>query len=193
MLVGFVIGIGWVLHADSEQPQDPFAPLIDDDYEHHGAYIEAPVMTTLQLHGVRAILGLFGTLLGAQMLAQSAGAIIGDLGYSAELQGFVLVGLGSVLPHVVVAMQALRQDNVGLAVGNLIGSNLFHTLAVGGLVAVIKPYEPGGALGLAALGILLATAAVTYLLLHHDSEAVGRRHSIALVGSYLALAAIAVP
>ncbi len=138
------------------------------------------------------MMGLAGTLLGAQLLAHSCGALLRDMGYSAEVQGLVLVGFGSLLPHVVVAVQALRQHHEGLAVGNLIGSNLFHSLAVGGLVAVIKPYEVGGAFGLGTLVIVVATAAVTYLLLRTEED-VGRAHGFALLAAYLALAAVAVP
>ena len=192
MLTGFVCGIAWVIHRSADDMPDPWAPIIDDDYATHGAYIDAPLLTPLQLEVTRSLAGLAGTLLGAQLLAQSCGAILRDLNYGAGAQGLVLVAFGSVLPHLVVAIQALRQHHEGLAVGNLIGSNLFHSLAVGGLVAIIKPYQLGGAFRLGTIAIVLTTAAVTYLLLRTDEEA-GRGHGVALLVAYVGLAAVAVP
>lgn len=192
MLVGFAVGIAWVIHRERDPEVDPYAPMIDDDYTENRAFIEAPVMTPLQLDATRSLLGLFGTLLGAQLLARSAEGILSDFGYGAGIQGLVLVGFGSVLPHVVVALQALRHHHEGLAIGNLIGSNLFHSLAVGGLVSIIKPYELGGAVGVTTFVIGTATAVITYMLLHAEDE-MSRRQAIALVGAYVCLAVTAVP
>jgi cation:H+ antiporter len=192
MLAGFAIGVAWVLHAIPRVEHDVFDPQVDDVYENSNGYIEAPVMTPVQKNAVKAMVGLVGTLIGAQLLARSAQEVLQGAGYSEAIQGLVIVGFGSMLPHVVVALQALRHHHEGLAVGNMIGSNLFHTLAVGGLVSVIKPYEKGGVVDLSTLAILVATAAVTYLLLHSEEE-IARWQGFGLMVGYVVLAAVAVP
>lgn len=191
MLLGFVIGLAIVIRREDSGEHDPFAPLIDDEYNDKG-FIETPVMTPLQLEMTRALCGLGATLVAAQLVARAAESITGALGYSDAVQGLVLVSLGSVLPHVVVAIQALRLHDEGLAVGNLIGSNLFHSLAVGGLVSIIKPYQHDGAFQPTTFLVVAATATITSLLLRSEDE-MAKWQGAALVGGYLALTAITVP
>jgi cation:H+ antiporter len=191
MLVGFFFGVMWIVRKDRREEFDPFAPIIEDDYDHHGAYIQAPVMTPVQVELTRSMLGLLGTAVGAQLLGWGAVALLQRQGVSGDLQGVVFVGLGSLLPHVVVALQALRQHHEGLAVGNLIGSNLFQSLAIGGLVAIIRPYQSGGHLGLVSIGVMVAVGVLTGMLLRTQEELSPRR-SIVLMGAYVCLVVLTV-
>ncbi len=192
MLAGFVVGIAWIIRNERSDVYDPFAPVIEDSYDSHGVYIEAPVMTPVQVGATRCMLGLVGTAIGTQLLARSAQHILHDLGYGVAVTGLVFIALGSVLPHVVVAVQALKQHHKGLAVGNLIGSNLFQSLAIGGLVAIIRPYQEGGSIGLKSIGIVGATALLTWMLLHTEDE-LSRKQGAALLAAYVALVALTVP
>lgn len=192
MIAGFIVGLGWIIHTERRVDFDPFSPLIDDDYENHGAYIESPVMTPVQIGITRALIGLLGTAIAAQVLANSARQIVTGLGFSDIVANLVFVSIGSVLPHLVVALQALRQHHRGLAVGNLIGSNLFHSLAIGGLVAIIRPYELGGYLGLPVLAVAAFTALLTWMLLHTQDD-LSRKQGIALLVAYVGLVLVAVP
>lgn len=191
MLVGFAIGITWIVIRNPDPPEDPFAPLIRDDYQQHGAYIEAPVMTPLQIEITRVMLGLLGTAVGAQLVAFSIGNIFGQLGASSLVVSAIVAIVATVVPHVVVAVQALKHENERLAIGNMIGSNLFHSLAIGGLVAIIRPYELGGAVGLELAGITLATTLLTYMLLDTEDE-LSRPQGLALFGGYVGLVAFTV-
>lgn len=186
MLVGFVVGVSWIVRKDRKEDYDPFAPLIEDDYDRHGAYIQAPMMTPVQVEMLRSMCGLFGTALGAQLLSWGAVAVLREHHVSDDIRGVVFVALGSLLPHVVVALQALRQHHEGLAVGNLIGSNLFQSLAIGGLVAIIRPYQSGGALNLASLAIIGSVALLTGILLRTQEE-LSPKQSLILMGAYVSL------
>lgn len=192
MIIGFLFGIVWVILSRETNDVDPFAPLIDDDYDKHGAYIEAPVMTPTQLQTTRILIGLFGTAVGAQMLAQSVGGIVIEMGMSTFFKSVVVSLLASVLPHLIVAMQALKRNNAAMAIGNLIGSNLFHSLAIGGLVATIRPYQEGGVFSIALFGIFAATALLTYILLRTE-DTLSQKQGIALLVAYIGLVALAVP
>jgi len=192
MLVGFALGLAWIVRGEGGDDFDPFAPVIEDDYDDHGAYIEAPVMTSAQVSFTRCLIGLLGTGIGAQLFANSLLHIMRDVGAGEALAGIVFIGSASVLPHVVVAVQALKQHEHGLAEGNLIGSNLFQSLAIGGLVAVIRPYQDGGHVGWTSFVIAVATGALTYLLLHSGHE-LSRRQGILLVGAYVTLVFSTVP
>jgi cation:H+ antiporter len=188
MLVGFAVGIAWIVHSDRDDPYDPFAPIVVDDYANQtrGAYIEAPVMTPVQIGITRAMFGLLGTAIGAQVLAFGSVAILKHYGGSTELRNLMFVSLGSLLPHVVVAVQALRQHHERLAIGNLIGSSLFNSLAIGGLVAIIRPYQSGGSFTPLTLGVIASTALLTWMMLHTDDD-LSPKQGVILLGAYVGL------
>ena len=77
------------------------------------------------------------TLLGAQLLVDGAERIAVDLGVSGGLIGLTLVALGTSLPELATAIAAARRKENDLVIGNLLGSNLFNALAVGGVASVV--------------------------------------------------------
>lgn len=86
---------------------------------------------------VRTVLGLLGTLVGAQGLVWGATRIAEDLGLSEGFIGLTLVAVGTSLPELVTTIQAARRREDELIVGNLLGSNIFNSLAVGASVAFL--------------------------------------------------------
>ncbi|MCP4087644.1 MAG: sodium:calcium antiporter [Actinomycetia bacterium] len=93
----------------------------------------------LRTEGVRILLGLTGTVAGAQALVWGATGIADELGLSGGFVGFSLVAIGTSLPELVTALAAARRGETDLIVGNLLGSNLFNSLAVGGTIALVGP------------------------------------------------------
>ncbi len=100
----------------------------------------------------RTAVGLIGTVLGAQLLVWGAVALADELGITGGLVGFTLVAVGTSLPELVTAGVAARKGETELILGNLLGSNLFNSLAVGGTIAVIAP-GPITDRGLATVGV----------------------------------------
>ena len=88
------------------------------------------------------IVALAATLGGAELLVRGAQSIARELDLSESLIGLTLVALGTSLPELATALAAARRREHDLVVGNLLGSNLFNSLAVAGGAAVIG----GGAL-----------------------------------------------
>ncbi len=107
--------------------------------------------TTSEL--TRTFGGLVGTVAGAQLLVWGATAIADELGVSGGLVGFTLVAVGTSLPELVTAVVAARKGETQLILGNLLGSNMFNSLAVGGVIAVIGS-GPIGDRGLATFGVI---------------------------------------
>ena len=83
--------------------------------------------------------GLLGTLAGAHLLVTGATSIADRLELGEGLVGFTLVALGTSLPELFTSIQAARHGEPDLAVGNVLGSNLFNSLLIGGTVAVVSP------------------------------------------------------
>ncbi|MDD5582692.1 MAG: calcium/sodium antiporter [Candidatus Marinimicrobia bacterium] len=75
----------------------------------------------------------------ARLLVWSAIKIAEHLGVSDILIGLTLVAIGTSLPELASSLMAGLKDEHDLAVGNILGSNLFNTLVVVGLAAIIKP------------------------------------------------------
>lgn len=82
-----------------------------------------------------ASLGL--TLLGAQLLVTGARSIAVDLGISEAVIGMTLVAVGTSLPELATAVAAARRRENDLVLGNVLGSNLFNALGVGGVTGIV--------------------------------------------------------
>ncbi|MGB5757299.1 MAG: sodium:calcium antiporter [Acidimicrobiales bacterium] len=120
-----------------------------------------PVTANIHLDGggstssqlLRTLVGLVGTVLGAQFLVWGAVALADELGITGGLVGFTLVAVGTSLPELVTAVVAARKGETELILGNLLGSNLFNSLAVGGAIATIGA-GPINDRGLATVGVI---------------------------------------
>ncbi len=113
----------------------------------------------------RTIVGLIGTVLGAQLVVWGATDIAEELGVTGGFIGFSLVALGTSLPELVTTVAAARRRETDLIVGNLFGSNIFNALAVGGGMGLIGPGLVGDdTLTTFGIGAMLLVAGVSFLL-----------------------------
>ncbi len=99
-------------------------------------------------------------LWGSDLAVDAASAIAKMLGMSDRLIGLTIVALGTSLPELVTSVAASRKGEADIAIGNIVGSNIFNILFVAGTTALITPvaFEPGfviDTLIAAAAGILL--------------------------------------
>lgn len=85
------------------------------------------------------VVGLVLLILSSRLLVWGAVEIATGLGIDDLIIGLTIVALGTSLPELAAAIVAVRRNEHDLALGNLIGSNLFNTLAVVGLAGVITP------------------------------------------------------
>jgi cation:H+ antiporter len=140
---------------------------------------------------VRTVLGLTATLAGAQLVVLGGGAIAEGAGLSEGLIGLTLVAVGTSLPELAAAVQAVRRRETDLLVGNVLGSNLFNALAVGPVVvwtgaSVGRRVDPALA-GTATWIMLAAIVGVSLLLLRRR---IGRVGGVALLLAYIVAVAI---
>ena len=107
-----------------------------------------------------AIVGGVIVVWGSNITVDSATAIANMVGMSERFIGLTIVALGTSLPELVTSVTAAKKGNADIAIGNIVGSNIFNILFVIGTSALITPvvYEPNfiidGFIALAA-GILL--------------------------------------
>lgn len=136
---------------------------------------------------VRTGLGLLGTLAAAQILVVCATGLAEQLGLGEGFIGLTIVAIGTSLPELATSLQAVRKDETDLIVGNLLGSNLFNSLAVGAVAALAGP-GPVQDTNLTSAGTLLMSGiAVAATLFMFTGRRVVRFEGTLLLVTYLAV------
>ncbi len=85
------------------------------------------------------LLGAAAIAFGGDTVVNSASTIAANFGLSQNLIGLTIVAMGTSLPELVTSIVAARKNQVDMAIGNVIGSNIFNILLVLGLSASISP------------------------------------------------------
>lgn len=85
------------------------------------------------------LLGLAGLVLGGQLLVKGAVNIAETLGISQRIIAITILSIGTSLPELATSLIAAWKKNVDLAIGNVVGSNIFNTFLILGTSAVIQP------------------------------------------------------
>lgn len=84
------------------------------------------------------IIGLIGLVIGGKLIVDNAVEIAKNMGISERIIGLTIVSIGTSLPELAASVAAVRRGKVDLAVGNVIGSNIFNICLVLGTSAVIN-------------------------------------------------------
>ncbi len=113
----------------------------EEDTEVEGADPDMPWWKV----GLFLLLGLIGLPLGADLLVDASTNIARHFGVSETVIGLTLVALGTSLPELATTVMAALRNQADVAIGNVIGSNMFNLLAIIGFSALVGPIpvEPG--------------------------------------------------
>ncbi|MCX2740833.1 calcium/sodium antiporter [Pontibacter anaerobius] len=103
---------------------------------------------TLLKAGLYLFLGLAGLIIGGRLIVTSAVNIAQLLGLSERVIGLTVVSIGTSLPELATSVVAVRKRNVDIAIGNVVGSNLFNIFFILGISTVANPLtvNPGSLL-----------------------------------------------
>ncbi len=149
--------------------------------------LSAPKQHRLAAEVGRTVAGLVGTIASAQMLLWGALELATIAGVSAGFVGVTLVAIGTSLPELVTVIQSARRDETDLIVGNLLGSNLFNALVVGGSVGLVGAADISAPTLISlAVPAAVAVAFVAFLLMV-TGHVVSRWEGFALILGYCAL------
>ena len=85
------------------------------------------------------VIGIAGLALGGKWIVDSSMKIAANLGMSQKLIGLTVVAFGTSLPELATSAMAAYKKNVDIAVGNIVGSNIFNVLLVLGISSIIRP------------------------------------------------------
>ncbi len=145
----------------------------------------------LPLAAILAVVGLGGLAYGGRLTIDGALGIADTLGLANSAIGLTIVALGTSLPELVAGLAAAFHRQAGIAIGNVIGSNIFNVLGVLGLTALIVPLDVDPALIHTDMWIMLATSAAL-VPLAFTTRRIGRVTGLLLTFGYVAYVIVAI-
>jgi cation:H+ antiporter len=125
---------------------------------------------------------------GASLLVNSAIVIAGQLGVSDTVIGLTIVAVGTSLPELVTSAVAAWRKQGDIALGNVLGSNIYNILFIGGMTGAIAPTAVPTSIMAFDLWVLAAVSLVVMVFAFSDGR-LSRREGFLLVAAYLAYAA----
>ncbi|WP_296934402.1 calcium/sodium antiporter [uncultured Marinobacter sp.] len=129
LMLVFVVLIGWSIYQGLRQPDDALAKEMSE---------EVPAMP-LRKALLWLVVGLLLLIVSSRILVWGAVDLATMFGISDLVIGLTIVAIGTSLPELASSIIAARKGEHDLALGNILGSNLFNTLAVVGIAGMIAP------------------------------------------------------
>lgn len=135
LMIIFSFLVGWTLWQSRKTPDDALAVEVTQD------------LSAQSMSRGRAVfwlvVGLVVLIVSSRVLVWGAVGIASQLGLSDLVIGLTIVAIGTSLPELASSLLAARKGEHDLALGNILGSNLFNTLAVVGVAGLIRPLTAG--------------------------------------------------
>jgi len=133
LILGFFGMIGWSIYAAKRGKTDALDAELQEE-------LAEPSMTLKQAL-IWTLVGLVLLAVSSRMLVWGSVNIAEALGVSELIIGLTIVALGTSLPELAASVVAARKGENDIALGNVIGSNMFNLLAVAGIAGLIHPIE----------------------------------------------------
>lgn len=127
--------------------------------------------------------GLVGILFGGNMVVTNATTIAYSLGMSEALVGLTVIAIGTSLPELVTSITAALKKQSEIALGNIVGSNIFNILFVLGITSTISPLAVNDKVFADVFVMLILT--VLLLIFSRTNFKIGKREGIVLVIAYI--------
>jgi cation:H+ antiporter len=143
-----------------------------------------PAMRGWKIAGL-IVVGLIGLPIGADLLVDSSVNIARDLGVSETIIGLTLVAVGTSLPELATTVMAAMRRSADVAVGNVIGSNIFNLLGIIGLTSLVGQLAVPAEMLSFDVWVMLATsfALIPFILFRHD---IGKTVGVVFIAAYAA-------
>lgn len=139
LLVSLVASISWIVWiAKRSSPNDPLESEFIHEFAREAAG-ERNKPESLQRASLLLLFGLIVLLLGADVLVRGAVSIAEYYGVPDLIIGLTIIAIGTSLPELAASIISLKKNEADIAIGNIIGSNMFNMLAVLGIPTLIHP------------------------------------------------------
>jgi cation:H+ antiporter len=131
------------------------------------------------------VAGLAGLFFGGQYLVEGAVNIAKLLGMTEKVIGLTIIAIGTSLPELATSIVAARAKKADMAIGNVIGSNIFNTFFILGTTSTIKPLPISASLStdlMVNLGVSILLFIATFIF---SRNVLGRSEGIIFVSLYV--------
>ena len=127
-------------------------------------------------------LGLTLLIAGSQVLLKGAVGIAQIMGISETVIGLTLVAVGTSLPELTISVIAALRRHADVAVGNILGSNIFNLLGILGVSALVEPLEVTGRIATFDQWVMLGVALLLFLFLFTSHKLNRMEGGVLLIG-----------
>lgn len=131
LLIGFAGFMGWSIWQGMQKKPDSLATEVEQEVSQHTMPLKIGILWL--------VVGLILLVASSRLLVWGAVEIAQAFGVSDIIIGLTIIAVGTSLPELASSIIAIRKNEHDLALGNVIGSNLFNTLAVVGIAGAIHP------------------------------------------------------
>ncbi len=144
-----------------------------------------PAPQALWLSALFAFGGLAILVFGADMLVEGAITTARLVGLSETVIGLTIVAVGTSLPELVASLTAALRGKSDVALGNILGSNLYNILGILGITALIQPIDIPPDMGMVDWGLMIGSA-ILLLILATTGKRLSRWEGALLFAGYVA-------
>jgi len=170
LLVFFLIFLGYVYTQLRKEP------IVDQVKEIN--------LSTWKIWGL-IIIGLIALIAGGKMVVTSAVFMATSIGVSEKLIGLTIIAAGTSLPELATSVVAALKKNSDIAIGNIIGSNIFNIFFILGISAIVRPIPYDIAFN-RDIYLLLGGTVLLFLLLYFGKKKLGRPAAGLMVVTFIA-------
>lgn len=171
-----VVYLGYSGYAAKQQRRDA-APTTDPKDDEDGKFTTAQILMLLGF-------GVVGLGFGGKLTTEGALDLAHMLGVAESAVGLTIVALGTSLPELATSLAAAFRRQSAVVIGNVIGSNVFNTLGILGLTAVIVPLDVDPAIASFDIWVMLAVS-VLMLPIVFLTRRLNRYEGVAMTVGYL--------
>ena len=183
LLIFFALFMFWMVHSALKARTAG----ITTDASEEADEIERAKPIPVWLCLVYIVGGAAAIAFGGDLTVDAASRIAIDFGMSQNLVGLTIVSIGTSLPELVTSIVAARKNEVDMAVGNAIGSNIFNILMVLGIASAISPLQ---LIGENVIDIIvLVVFSVVVWIFGATKKKISRTEGIAMICMYLCYSA----
>lgn len=134
-------------------------------------------------------LGIAGVIIGSNLIVNSATTIATDIGVSERVIAMTVIALGTSLPELVTTLTAARKGEAELAVGNIIGSNIFNICMVLGVPVALFGKVTPGSFQVVDLAMLVVSAVILFIFATTKRK-ISRREGVLMLLTFVAYYAV---
>lgn len=116
------------------------------------------------------VLGLVGIVVGSNLVVENASGLAGAMGISDKIVAMTVIAIGTSLPELVTSVVAAKKGETDLAVGNIVGSNIFNMGMVAGLPVAILGGIPNIAFSVVDVVVMIIAALLLYFFAKNDNK-----------------------